>query len=56
MFGDHIPHLHVHLAPHNDGDIYQDDVVKNSVNLSEETVDSEEVERMISSINSAMKF
>jgi diadenosine tetraphosphate (Ap4A) HIT family hydrolase len=56
VFGDHFPHLHVHLAPHNDGDIYQDDVVKNSLNLSEETVGSEEVKRMISSINSAMKF
>ena len=56
VFGDHIPHLHVHLAPHHDGDIFQDDVVKNSVNLSEETVNSEEVKGMASSINSAIKF
>jgi diadenosine tetraphosphate (Ap4A) HIT family hydrolase len=28
IFGDHIPHLHVHLAPHKEGDVFVGDVIK----------------------------
>lgn len=28
IFGGHIPHLHIHLAPHKDNDIYQDNIVQ----------------------------
>ncbi len=33
IYGDHIPHLHVHLAPHSDQDLYVNNVVndENSV-------------------------
>lgn len=42
IFGDHIPHLHVHLAPHLDGDFFTEDVVKPGIKFSDETM-SEEV-------------
>ena len=44
IYGDHIPHLHVHLAPHMDGDPFTDEVVRPGVNLSDEKV-GEEVSR-----------
>lgn len=28
IFGDHIPHLHIHLAPHHDGDALNDQIIK----------------------------
>jgi diadenosine tetraphosphate (Ap4A) HIT family hydrolase len=43
IYGDHIPHLHVHLAPHVDGDIFVDDVVRSDVKLDEGILKSEEV-------------
>ena len=36
--GDHIPHLHVHLAPHFDGDNYADDVIKSCINIKEDVM------------------
>ena len=38
IFGDHIPHLHVHLAPHFDGDNYADDVIKSGINIKEDVM------------------
>ena len=42
IFGDHIPHLHVHLAPHFDGDNYADDVIKSGINIKEDMMTEEE--------------
>ncbi len=42
IFGDHIPHLHVHLAPHIDGDNYADDVIKSGINIKEDMMTDEE--------------
>ena len=35
IYGDHIPHLHVHLAPHKPGDVYADDVLRSDVKADE---------------------
>jgi diadenosine tetraphosphate (Ap4A) HIT family hydrolase len=43
IYGDHIPHLHIHLAPHTDGDIFVNDVVRSDVKLDESIMKSEEV-------------
>jgi diadenosine tetraphosphate (Ap4A) HIT family hydrolase len=44
IFGDHIPHLHVHLAPHREGDIFVDDVIKSDAqkSLAENLLNPEE--------------
>jgi diadenosine tetraphosphate (Ap4A) HIT family hydrolase len=42
IFGDHVPHLHVHLAPHFDGDNYVDDVIKSEINIREDVMRDEE--------------
>lgn len=42
IYGDHIPHLHVHLAPHNDGDNFVDDVIKSDAKLDESTMKPDE--------------
>lgn len=41
IFGDHIPHLHVHLAPHVTGDPFTEEVVKPRVSMSDEKVGDE---------------
>lgn len=41
IYGDHIPHLHVHLAPHVDGDIYANDVVKSDAKIDESALSPE---------------
>ena len=43
IYGGHIPHLHVHLAPHRQGDVFYDDLVKEGIVLSEEVMLPEEV-------------
>ena len=43
VYGGHIPHLHVHLAPHRHGDVFFDDLVKEGIELSEEVMPPEEV-------------
>ena len=43
IYGGHIPHLHVHLAPHRQGDVFFDDLVKEGIELSEEVMPAEEV-------------
>ncbi len=47
IFGDHIPHMHVHLAPHTDGDLFTEDVVKAGVKFSDETMSEEVVSAFI---------
>ena len=42
IYGDHIPHLHVHLAPHVDGDAYSDDVIKSNVEIDSTTLSDEQ--------------
>ena len=46
IYGDHIKHLHVHLAPHVDGDLYCDDVVKSGLELSETELSDDEQKRL----------
>ena len=43
IYGGHIPHLHVHLAPHTQNDIFCDNVVKNDDLVGEETLDNSEM-------------
>lgn len=31
IFGDHVPHLHIHLAPHNDGDALNHQIIKGTL-------------------------
>ena len=52
IFGDHIPHLHVHLAPHFDGDNYADDVIKSGINISEIVMRDEEQRKLKGKIKS----
>jgi diadenosine tetraphosphate (Ap4A) HIT family hydrolase len=54
IYGGHIPHLHVHLAPHKDGDIYVDDVVRAEVKLDESALDPEEVKSLSESIGTGI--
>lgn len=42
VYGGHIPHLHVHLAPHIEGDIFVDDVVRSDVRPDETIMESEQ--------------
>jgi len=42
VYGDHIPHIHIHMAPHTDGDNYVNDVIRNDVKIDENVMDSEE--------------
>jgi diadenosine tetraphosphate (Ap4A) HIT family hydrolase len=51
IYGDHIPHLHVHLAPHSDGDFYVDDVIKSGVQIDEsDFLDARELDLLSSTI------
>ncbi|HXY83634.1 MAG TPA: HIT family protein [Candidatus Saccharimonadales bacterium] len=43
IYGDHVPHLHVHLAPHTEGDIYANDVVRSDIRIDETVMKSEDV-------------
>ncbi len=47
IYGGHIPHLHVHIAPHTEGDAFFDDVVKSNARISEDIMADEEI-RVIS--------
>lgn len=44
IYGGHIPHLHVHLAPHTGEDVFFSDVVANSKDLSLETIEPTEIQ------------
>lgn len=50
IYGDHIPHLHVHLAPHVEGDIFYDDVIKKDVAFSQELMTSPVVDELSAAI------
>jgi diadenosine tetraphosphate (Ap4A) HIT family hydrolase len=54
IFGDHIPHLHVHLAPHVEGDIYVDDVIKNDAKVDEATMEPAEFAPLADTIGKSM--
>lgn len=54
IYGDHIPHLHVHLAPHTDGDLFNEDVVKAGARFSDETVSEETLSAFIRQIRNFM--
>lgn len=43
IYGDHVPHLHVHLAPHKDGDIFVDDVIRKEVKIDETLMQADEI-------------
>jgi diadenosine tetraphosphate (Ap4A) HIT family hydrolase len=43
IYGDHIPHLHVHLAPHRDGDIFVNDVVRSEAKIDEGVMNPREL-------------
>lgn len=46
IYGGHIPHLHVHLAPHTEDDVFFDDLVKPGMQLSDERMSNEEVDEI----------
>ncbi len=54
IYGDHIPHLHVHLAPHRTNDIYADDVVKAGIVLDGKDLEQGELNNLVSSIREMM--
>lgn len=54
IYGDHIPHLHVHLAPHVEGDVFVDDVVKSDVKLDESIMKQEELALLSDTISDKM--
>ena len=54
IFGDHIPHLHMHLAPHFDGDYYADDVIKSGINIREDVMLDEEQHKLKVKIKSEL--
>lgn len=43
IYGDHIPHLHVHLAPHVPGDHFIDDVVKDGKSIPADLIPEPEL-------------
>lgn len=54
IYGGHIPHLHVHLAPHHDGDIFVDDVVKSDVRFDKSLMQSDEIVPLSNSIREGL--
>ena len=42
IYGGHIPHLHIHLAPHTEGDVFADDVIRSDAKIDESIMESEE--------------
>lgn len=47
IFGDSVPHLHVHLAPHHDGDLFTEGIVKTGVGFSDEVMNEEVITSFI---------
>ena len=50
IFGDHIPHLHAHLAPHSEGDYLYAEVVKPDVSLPEDLLTENEFDNLTTCI------
>lgn len=46
IFGDHIPHLHAHLAPHSEGDYLYSDIVKPDVSFPEDLLTESEFDKL----------
>lgn len=47
IYGGHIPHLHVHLAPHTENDIFYDNIVKDDGLVSNDFLDYSEIDSFI---------
>ncbi len=54
IYGGHIPHLHVHLAPHAEDDIFFDNIVKDDNLISEELLDSQEISTIVQNIKKGL--
>ncbi|QRF75879.1 hypothetical protein Thermo_01387 [Thermoplasmatales archaeon] len=54
IFGDHIPHLHVHLAPHKDGDIYTNDVIRHDAKMDESVYSRDRIKPLIEELRRAI--
>lgn len=54
IYGGHIPHLHVHLAPHSEGDVFFDDLVKPGVQISNEQMQSGEVDDIVAAMRRSL--
>lgn len=52
IFGGHIPHLHVHFAPHTDKDIYYSKIVSDENLIGEEILNQFEIDNLIKAISS----
>lgn len=50
IFGDHISHLHVHLAPHSDGDFLFSEIVKPDVSFPEDLLNESEFNNLANRI------
>ncbi len=50
IYGDHIPHLHVHIAPHVDGDAYYDDVIREDAEIGEGVMTPEAIDELKAAI------
>lgn len=54
IYGGHIPHLHVHLAPHTGGDVFVDDVIRSDAKIDESVMKSEEVLQLSNKIREGL--
>lgn len=54
IYGDHIPHLHIHLAPHTEGDVFVDDVIKSDIKLVKSIMKQEELVPLSGKISAGM--
>jgi diadenosine tetraphosphate (Ap4A) HIT family hydrolase len=55
IFGDHIPHLHAHLAPHFDGDNYYGDIIKPGIRLSKRRISKNDFDTLSAKVNNLMQ-
>ena len=49
IFGDHIPHLHAHLAPHSVGDYLYSDIARPEVSFPEDLLTERELDNLTQS-------
>ena len=54
VFGDHISHLHVHLAPHSEGDFLYSKIITPDVSFPEDTLTEKEFNNLASCIRKMM--
>lgn len=55
IFGGHIPHLHVHLAPHTENDIFFDNLVKDDKLVSKEIIAENELQLFIQNVQNQLR-